>query len=37
VLILRPTQVERLQLQPHPHCRTRWRAEKDWKAEALNP
>jgi PPOX class probable FMN-dependent enzyme len=37
VLVLRPTQVERLQLQPHPHQRTRWRAEKGWRAEALNP
>jgi pyridoxamine 5'-phosphate oxidase len=37
VLLLRPTQVERLQLQPHSHKRTRWRAEKDWEAEALNP
>jgi pyridoxamine 5'-phosphate oxidase len=37
VLVLHPTQVERLQLQPHPHQRTRWRAERDWKAEPLNP
>jgi pyridoxamine 5'-phosphate oxidase len=37
VLILRPTQVERLRLQPHPHERTRWSAEGDWAAEALNP
>jgi PPOX class probable FMN-dependent enzyme len=37
VLVLRPTQVERLQLRPHPHARTRWRAERAWTAEALNP
>ena len=37
VLLLRPTHVERLQLQPHPHQRTRWRAEREWRAEAVNP
>lgn len=37
VLLLRPTQVERLQLQAHPHKRTRWSAVNDWRAEALNP
>ncbi len=36
VIVLRPTQVERLQLQPHPHRRTRWTVEKEWRAEALN-
>ncbi len=37
ILILRPSLVEQLDLQPHPHRRRRWRATRAWEAEELNP
>jgi pyridoxamine 5'-phosphate oxidase len=36
-LILRPDRVERLDLRPHPHQRTRWRLATGWVPEELNP
>jgi pyridoxamine 5'-phosphate oxidase len=35
-LVLRPTAVEHLALNPHPHHRRRWRAETGWAEEGLN-
>jgi len=37
VLILRTHQVERLEISPQPHRRTRWRADRAWTREPLNP
>ncbi len=37
VLIVDPLRVEHLDLKPNPHARRRWRAERDWEEELLNP
>jgi PPOX class probable FMN-dependent enzyme len=37
VIVLHPTCVERLQLAPQPHRRTRWREAGGWSAEPINP
>jgi pyridoxamine 5'-phosphate oxidase len=37
ILILRPTQVERLVLSVHPHRRRRWRADASWNGVDVNP
>jgi pyridoxamine 5'-phosphate oxidase len=37
VLIIRPDQVEHLDLNPHPHRRRRWRRQTNWELENLNP
>lgn len=37
VLILTPTQAERLALTTHPHRRRRWRADASWTGVDVNP
>ena len=37
VVVLRPAEVERLDLRPHPHARSRWRQEDDWRGFDINP
>jgi pyridoxamine 5'-phosphate oxidase len=37
LLLFRPPVVERLELTPHPHRRTRWRKDDGWSCEQLNP
>jgi pyridoxamine 5'-phosphate oxidase len=37
ILILRPTQVERLVLSVQPHRRRRWRADASWNGVDVNP
>ena len=37
VVVLKPEEVERLDLRPHPHARRRWRQEDDWRGADLNP
>jgi pyridoxamine 5'-phosphate oxidase len=37
LLVIRPTDVERLTLIPHPHRRRRWLARDGWAATELNP
>jgi pyridoxamine 5'-phosphate oxidase len=37
VLILKPSQVERLVLSSHPHHRRRWRADASWTGVDVNP
>jgi pyridoxamine 5'-phosphate oxidase len=36
-IAIHPTLVEELDLNPHPHRRTRWRRKKQWAAERINP
>jgi PPOX class probable FMN-dependent enzyme len=37
VLLLVPDQVERLELNDHPHHRRRWRKDTEWEVEEINP
>lgn len=37
LLCLAPDVVERLELSPHPHRRSRWRRDRAWDGEELNP
>jgi pyridoxamine 5'-phosphate oxidase len=37
VIVLKPEEVERLDLRPHPHARRRWRQEDDWRGADVNP
>ena len=37
VLVLRPAEVEHLDVTKHPHRRRRWRAANAWRREELNP
>ena len=37
VLKLQVINVERLNLGPHPHQRTRWSADMLWQEQPLNP
>jgi pyridoxamine 5'-phosphate oxidase len=37
LLVLEPDELDHLQLNPHPHRRTRYRLENAWQPEELNP
>jgi pyridoxamine 5'-phosphate oxidase len=37
VLLVHPEEVERLELRPFPHRRTRWRQDEGWRATRVNP
>jgi hypothetical protein len=37
VIVFLPMEVERLDLNPHPHDRRRWALAHDWAEQAVNP
>jgi PPOX class probable FMN-dependent enzyme len=37
VIVFMPMEVERLDLNPHPHDRRRWQLAHDWQEQHLNP
>jgi len=37
LIVTTPDEVEMLDLNPHPHARTRWRRTEAWEEQALNP
>jgi PPOX class probable FMN-dependent enzyme len=37
LLVFEPDELDHLDLNPHPHCRIRYRLENAWQPEELNP